>query len=173
LAINWYDTSYVITKSYTTVKTVPVKANSAYTLRVVVAGRLVMGRTVTPGDFVLIEPTQSGTIDSTLPMTGFTVRWTMSAGGFGYRLVISRISWIDSPWGRQRYVAQVITETQDTFRTVLPQYVLQADSVRIEVTALDRNYEKHRHGGEDKAGLTNAFGYFGSGVRKSITLPVR
>ncbi len=173
---NYYDHyQWLYYKNNSELKILPGKE---YILTIKTDDQLINGLTKVPGDFDLLIPARD-TMKAE-EIDGLEISWTASQDAYIYTH--------GKFLARQRHYSSGYTYFPDTFplggaytnenhavidfnsSTIL--FVSEVDSVLIFVTAFDKNAYNHSFNGHESAGVTNAYGVFGSSVTKTAVIVI-
>jgi hypothetical protein len=143
---------------------VAIKPDSTYRLSIIFEGSTISGETTVPGAFQITSPSQMQTISLQQSQGLLSVNWSESkhAKRYGVEIIGPKL-WIrgssqnDSSLfePRQKIDAGSATSTQIRLNFTIGRRV-------VIVTAYDKNYDRHVFQGFLTAGISNAYGVFGS-----------
>lgn len=170
---------------YTNLSTYIFEPGKRYYLEIQTGNGIIKGSTCFPGDFNIESPNNQDSIFfNENKSKDITVTWSKSNDAAGY--LVEQQFWekrevngtiTDSPTGPPYVI--VSRDNNCTFTLYKPSYYnypgskVLSSRCEIRVTAFDKNYYDHHFDLYSSAGVTGAYGYFASGVVKTITLNIR
>lgn len=161
-------------KYYTNLNKMKLSPNTIYNLEIESNNEIIKGRTLTPGDFNILNYNSRNFIVSDSQQQ-INIEWDKSNNSKFYKVNLytaytsSRINNNDTIVIKIGF--DYIREFKiiyDEKRTYDFQFDPVFDSVKVEVVAFDENYYDHITTDEENTGIENAYGYFGSAVIKEV-----
>ena len=141
--------------------------NTNYKIDISINNKHIIGSTTTPSDFNIIFPTPNSTfkLKDIESGKGLTIKWGKSNSAKGYigKVFIHKGN---SIIGKD---SQFIT--QDTIFNYTQ--IHSTGKAEINIFAYDKNYHNHFIEFSQSAGIEGAYGYFGSSIKKSVTVNIK
>ncbi len=151
---------------YSNSESLKLYTNTKYNIDISVNSNIITGSTTTPSDFNIITPTPNSTfrLNNLRNKAGINIKWEKSSSAKGY---IGKI-FIHKENNDISKVSQFITldttfNWNESFTT---------GKAVINIYAFDKNYYKHFIDLSQSAGIKGAYGYFGSSIKKSVTVNI-
>ncbi|MGE5681152.1 MAG: DUF4249 family protein [Bacillota bacterium] len=168
-------------KYYTNLQKYSFLPGRKYYLEVQAGDCIIKGTTIFPGDFSIEYPKDKDTVlIKENDRFNLPVKWNKSQGAFGYIVEVNTIQKIDdgenvieSPWPTT-FITRDNSINWSFYRPADNQYYkFLTTQITVSVTAFDKNYYDHHYEMYTSAGLKGAYGYFASGITKTVKLDVK
>lgn len=140
-----------------------VQPGGRYVLSAATPFGTITGSTTVPGDFSILSPSNNQVFSR-----GATVRivWTKSSHAFGYHVKAT-----DEDSRSPITTSTLVNDTTYSIRFD-PDFRISG-AITIQVFAYDKNYDDHRSKVVPRAGITNAYGCFGSSLLQTVRIRVQ
>jgi len=147
------------------------KAGKKYYLDVKTEVGEIHGETEVPGDFEILNYRDNDTVRWKNNDLDIDLNWTKSQNAYGYivKFRIEYDGYQDFPFSIER----IIFSDKNNCRITESRIEWKYYGIIIQVLAYDKNYYYHHFEQYDAVGVTGAYGYFGSGVLKTVKLNLK
>lgn len=151
---------------YSNSESLKLNTNTKYNIDISINGNIITGSTTTPSDFNIITPTPNSTfrLNDLRNGAGINIKWEKSSSAKGY------IGKIFIHKGNNDISKESPFITLDT--TFNWNESSSTGKAVINIYAFDKNYYKHFIDLSQSAGIKGAYGYFGSSIKKSVTVNI-
>jgi hypothetical protein len=166
IKFNYYSKGFY----YTNDQELLLLPNKKYFLEIVIDNEIIYGTTTTPGDFDILEPKDNSIIKETSINGDFIVKWSQSKSAFGYICKIFQEGELIFP--DSSYYSYSKDYTKYSKDTLFVLQKLKPGTTEINIFAFDENYYNHTFGENLSVGVDGAYGYFGSSVKKGVSVYV-
>lgn len=155
---------------YYTSDSLNVFPGQEYKVKIIFEGETITGVTQVPAEFDILHPFENQIISYTNNSFNVTYRWEKSQFCSGYQIQVTYpFLFNGNPNPEYYFHSDQTVDTQYVFTNILR----PIDTVNTIISAFDKNYYEHVYIGNESAGLTHAYGYFGSSFQKQVRFIVR